>query len=268
MSIYNHLDYKNYLNEVIQANQGQRGYQSQLCQAMECSNSLLSQTLNGKLHLTLEHSHRLGAYLGLTDPEHQYLLAMVQYARAGTSDLKDYLLTQIENLQEQNNQVSTRLKRQPDVLGDKGAMVYARNWTYPAIHILINIKRYQTPDAIAELLRLPLKNVMRVLTELKEIGLVAQEEGRWVPGVEDLHIAKDNPVAPFVHVNWRYRTISKILESPRDGTHYSGIHALDAETYRKLKSEVVETIARFRNQIADSKCEDLVFMSLDLFKVE
>ncbi|MCB9083783.1 MAG: TIGR02147 family protein [Bdellovibrionaceae bacterium] len=265
MSIYNHLDYKNYLREVIKTNRGQRGFQSRMCQAMGCSNSLLSQCLNGSVHLTLEHSHKLGAYLALTEVELQYLLMMVQYARAGTVELRDFFMDQLVKLQEKHNQVSMRLNRKPVKLDDRGALIYSRHWSYPAIHIAINIPRFRQPEALAQLLHIPETQALKVLSDLKEFGLAQQVKGEWVPGEADLHIPKESPVAPFVHVNWRHRTINKILSSPLDGTHYSGIHAMDAKTYRKLKSEIVEILARFRNEISESRSEDLVFMSLDLY---
>lgn len=266
MSVFNHLDYKKFLRELIKANRDHRGYQSRLCQAMGCSNSLLSQVVNGEVQLTLEHSHKLGKFLGLNESEHQYLLTLIQYARAGTPDLRDYLLKQLTDLQEKFNQLSTRLSQQKTKLDERGTQIYCRHWSYPAIHIVLNIPRYRRPEAIAELLTLPVAQVVQVLADLKDLGLAKKVRNEWAPGEASLHIPKGSPSAPFIHANWRYRTIGKILERPHDGTHYSGVHAMEAKTYRKIKSELVEILARFRSEIADAKSEELVFMSVDLFQ--
>src|SRR5687768_13356982 len=90
MRIFNFLDYKKYLKEVIRENRGTHGYKTRLAKAAGCRSSYLSQVLHGNFDLSPEHALGLANFWGLSTTEKDFFIQLVHLARAGTKELKKY----------------------------------------------------------------------------------------------------------------------------------------------------------------------------------
>src|SRR4051812_16016478 len=89
-------DYKAFLRDSIAARpKGGWGVKSSLAQAMRCETAYVSQILNGASHLSLEQAQAVCRYFKLGKPETHYFLLLVQRARAGTPELREYFDEQL-----------------------------------------------------------------------------------------------------------------------------------------------------------------------------
>ena len=267
MNIFSYLDYRKYLQALIAQNREKRGYQSRLSVAMECSKSLLSQVLKGDLHLTQEHVCRLAHTLGLNEDERGYFLLMISFARAGTKELQDHYQAQLQNIRQQQRELSERLKKTSTAIDDQYLLTYASHWIYPAIHVVVNIKAYRQAETMAKLFKQPISKINQALSDLRQMGLLKKVGPEWVSTERDFHIPRSSKIAPLIHSNWRHKTMTQLMEAPEIGTHYSGVHSLDPKTYLKLKEELVELLTRSRQDLESARNKNLVYFGLDLFEL-
>ncbi len=91
-NIFEYKDYKSYLLAFyyLPGKRG-RGVRIAMAEALNGPVSHISQVLNGSSQLTLEQAEGLNEYLGHTEDESTVFFILVQYARAGTPQLKAFL---------------------------------------------------------------------------------------------------------------------------------------------------------------------------------
>src|SRR5437763_542470 len=132
-NIFSYFDYKAYLHAV--EHQGiYKGIRSRIAEAADCQNAFVSQVLNGEVNFSLEQAMKIAVFLGLNEDEHQYLLWMLEYKRAGTQELKKYFHNLMEGLREKNLEIKERVQI-PQVLTAEAQATYYSSWIYSAIHV-------------------------------------------------------------------------------------------------------------------------------------
>src|SRR5688572_17797436 len=97
VSVFDHRDYKRFLNEV-QRKQPRKGhgFRSKMATAIGCQVSYVSQVLSGPGHFNLEQADRINLFLGRTGDEARYFLFLVELARAGTPTLRAHFRRELE----------------------------------------------------------------------------------------------------------------------------------------------------------------------------
>src|ERR1700684_1559181 len=99
MSVLNHSSYKPYLEEYMaQLPKGGRGEINRMAEAMDVHPTLVSQVLRGDKDFSLEQAHKLCHHIGLLKLEKDYFILLVQFERAGSSDLRQYYKEKIDEL--------------------------------------------------------------------------------------------------------------------------------------------------------------------------
>ena len=83
--------------EVLRSRPGVYGFKAQLASAARCQRSHLSLVLAEKAHFSAEQAIGVADFLELSWKEKSFLLLLVNYARASTSELKTFVKLQIEN---------------------------------------------------------------------------------------------------------------------------------------------------------------------------
>ena len=91
MNIYIYSNYSTFLRNYIKGlPKNGRGEINRIAENLRVHPTLVSQVLGGSKDFSLEQAHILSKYLGLNSMESDYFLLLVQKARAGTTDLKNY----------------------------------------------------------------------------------------------------------------------------------------------------------------------------------
>lgn len=99
IQIYDFLNYKEYILQVIANMPKPRGQFRRFAAAMRVHTSMVSQVLRGNLELTLEQGLLLAEHLSLGKRETEYLLFLILYSRAGSVNLKTLFLTKLQGIQ-------------------------------------------------------------------------------------------------------------------------------------------------------------------------
>lgn len=92
VSVLNYLDYKKYIEDEVKDRGEPWGYWAQLARAINCQPAYLSRCLKDKTHLTTDQILALSRFWALSNSETEYLVFLLEMARAGTEENKNYFL--------------------------------------------------------------------------------------------------------------------------------------------------------------------------------
>ncbi len=268
-NIFDYKNYKSYLLELINSKPRRgRGVRSELAVSIGCPVSHISQVLKGSSHFSAEQAHGLNESLGHSQEESEFFLLLIQFARAGTSNLRRFSENQINRVLERRLILKDRLEVKNSLNKEDQAVFYS-SWHYQAIHIMLTVERLQTKEALSKCLNLSVKKVSEILDFLISIGLVIQEKGRFRVGTTRIHLGNDSPMISKHHINWRIRAIHSLDSESRDeDLHYSSVISTSEEDFLKIKTMHVKHIEAIKDIIRDSKPEEEVLcFSLDFFRL-
>src|SRR5690606_26718726 len=94
-------------------------------------------------------------YLAHTEIETDYFALMVQYERAGTTELKKYIEKKIEALRLEALKLSKRISHEKK-LSDNQRSIFYSSWLYSAVHLFTSTRKQGvTLDEIATRFAIP-----------------------------------------------------------------------------------------------------------------
>ncbi|OFZ80190.1 MAG: hypothetical protein A3K03_04660 [Bdellovibrionales bacterium RIFOXYD1_FULL_44_7] len=266
--IYDYDNYKEYLLSDIHRRPGRgHGFRSRMAEAAGCRVAFISQVLNGNLQLNMEQAEAINQLLGHSSDESDFFLLLVQYGRAGTHHLRNRLKSQIDKLRQKRLVLKDRvdIKTSLDLVAQT---TYYSSWHYAAVHILTSIAGYQTKEAVAGYLRLPVKKVSDVLDFLCSVGLVRVEAGQFKLGVARIFLGNDSPMILRHHSNWRMRAIESLDRNLESDVHLSTIMSFSKKDLLRLKEQVIKGIEQTRSQARDSVPEEEIYcFCVDFFRL-
>ena len=139
MDVFSEKNYKSLVKKWIkdQPNRG-RGEFKRISEYLRVSSVLISQIFKGDKDLSLEQAHKLTEYLGHTELERKYFLALVALERAGTADLRSYYKKEIRQLIAQSQDLSKRVKHTTGLSRDQQCLFYS-DWIYSGLRLATEI---------------------------------------------------------------------------------------------------------------------------------
>jgi uncharacterized protein (TIGR02147 family) len=266
--IYSYSDYKKFVSAREEHfGKFEKGFRSRLSEALNVQTAFISKVLNTpKAHFNLEQGLLLANFLKLNDDETSYLVWLIEFARAGTKDLKRFFHKRIEEAQQQHLNIKNRVGDSVTLSAQDQNRFYS-HWMYGAAHVLTSIPSYQAPEKIAEALRMDQKLVREVLTFLLSSGLVQDKGGRFVIGPTQLHLSKNSANISKHHTNWRLKAIDDSADPNSEGIHYSTVSSLSLNDFNQLKFDLTEVIQRYVETIRKSPEETASCFNLDFFRI-
>lgn len=266
MSIFKYLDYKEYLKKTIDKKTKVYGYRAKLAEAASCQRSFLSQVLHSSPHLTLEHGIGLCRYWQFSPMERDYFLALIQLARAGNDELRDYFKSQVERMRREQADLSQRYRQEDITRGDESAIYYS-SWHYAAIHMLSTIPEFQHKPAMAKRLQVPMAVVEEAAQVLQRLGLV-ESQGEYVLSTKkSIHLSKSSYLNNLNHSLWRQKISHGLLTPHNRDFHYTALYTLSREDMEVLQQMLVEFVDATRKLVAPSREEEMVSLCCDLIRV-
>ncbi len=223
--------------------------------------------MNGKAHLTSDHILRIANFWNLSDQEKEFLFLILDFTKAGTKALKQYLEMKIKR------QVSDRIDskiRSGTALIQQNAVeaLYCSMWYWTAIHRIVSIPRYQTIDEISKRLLLPTQIVENCLKHLELSGLVRQKNKKWLPGEAMMHyISKDSPYLILYHSSWRQRAITDEALLNESSVHNTLVSSMSFKDQIYLAKKIRDLVVHHLNTVSSSSDEELVCFTCDFFAV-
>ena len=169
-------------------------------------------------------------FMGLTDAETEYLLLLVEYARAGSHKLANFLEAKIRKQQKDKTTLKERFADAKAIpINDQHE--YYSAWYYSAIHILLAIPGFSDPTKIAHRLHLPIEIVHRVIEYLLRIGLVVRGRDGFEFTENRLYLDRDSVFIQRHHINWRSQSSYKGYSKSRGEIRGSSDESADTKCF-------------------------------------
>ena len=274
-SIYEYKDYKIFLKSFIESRpSGGHGEKSRIAAALQCHNAYLSQILQDKADLSLEQAFLLSQYLRLNADEGDYLLLLVQYARAGQRDLKKYWLDKIQAIESSRSLIKNRIAYDKKVISPADQTLYFSQWYFSVIHLMIaTLKGFSRIEAIEKALPLSPSVIIDALQFLEKSGLIQKEGEDYLAGQVNIHLENDAAMIAVHHSNWRMQAIRSLEKKDVHELHYSSAVTVYEHDFEKVKSVLLNTVEQVRAIINEpdhhtkSKSTTVAALTLDWFKL-
>lgn len=301
MTVFEFDDYRDFvLARVAALPKGGRGEFRRLATSLGVHTTLISQVFSkarGR-DLTIEQGAAMAEHWGLPEKEAQYLVALVERARAGTPTLRRMIERRLSTLREEARELSTRLPQDRKLTEKEQAVFYSR-WTYSGVRLLAPLMRSTASsivgqatsmatgsatkskagspsssgsvESIASKLGLSREHVAEVLEFLQVHGLLVQSvSGDWNLGANKIHVSSDSPLVGQHHRNWRMRALSR-LESvhrlPADELMFTmpmSVADADRPRIRQLMLTLIDEVCRI---VDGSEPDCLACVNLDFVKL-
>lgn len=266
-NLYYVEDYKEYLREKIQARKRERGYPSRVAEAAGCHKSYLSQVIHGHVHLTPDHAAALADFWKLDAEDSEHFLNLVHLARAGSPSLRRMLSRKIKDARTRREELASRHEgaRRPT---EEDFAEYYSNWYFSAIHILLGIPTFQSPQKISARLLLSEEVVHKTLEKLEQLKLVVRaKDGKWELAAGDLFLPKASALATPYHTVWRERAMCDSQMRRPDSVHYTMVYSMSKADVEKVRARILDAVEEVRATVRESANEELVTFACDFFRV-
>lgn len=199
--------------------------------------------------------------------EQEYFLLLVQFARSGTKQLREFFLQKLRKIKQEQFTIKNRVHSE-ELLSLEHRNIYYSSWLPMAIHIATSIPELTTKEKLSERLKIPLHKIAEVLEFLVKAGLVRQEQGHFHYHRGQLHLEDASPLIAKHHTNWRLEAVKRLEFGSREELHYSSVVSLAERDIQKLQELMISCVEKIRTVVRDSPEERLYSYSLDLFPLD
>jgi hypothetical protein len=192
----------------------------------------------------------------------------VNYARAGSVELREVFLKQIETQKKNQQQLANRVSRSRDLTSEERSIYYS-NWIYAAIRNLSAIENYRQPGKIAAKLGIELPLLNQVLEFLLSTGLCVAGPDGIRPGPQMTHLEAASPLVSRHHGNWRIKAMERhpMLRVDEE-LAYTAPMTLSATDVAKIRALLADLVQKTDEIVGPSPSEKLYCMCLDWFEVK
>lgn len=267
MRIYDFLQYKPFLMEFIASfpKKG-RGQALKLSKHLGVSSVVISQILKAERHMTHEQALSCSEFYGFDERATEYFLDMVAKDRAGTHKLSQYYLKKLKKIQSEESQVKSRIVQAQQLSEIETAQFYS-NWFYSGIRLLSSIPEFKTVDDIASHLRLSRTKVREVVNFLIRLGLCVEDNGGITMGPSATYLDPTSAFANNHRRNWRTKAIEKMTEPGSNDLFYTSPMSLSSADVKIIRKEILAFVGTVSKRVADSPCEVVACLNIDLFEL-
>lgn len=266
MNIFEFDKYTQFLHKwiVAQPSRG-RGLARQMARFLNVHPTLISQVLLSKRDLTLEQAYALLKFLKLELDSAEYFILMVEFARAGTIELRNFKKEKMLLLRKKNQDIQNIIQ-QTQLIEEKHQAQYYSRWEYGAIRLLTYSKDCKTPSQIAHRLGLSEPQTSKLINFLINSGLLTSKNNQLSATTLSTFVGKGS-----VHRNQHYKNWRALAEKHQalhsdDEIHFTAPVMLSKSDAEKFKTRLIDLIQEFSKLTDASPSEDLYCFLMDWFQ--
>ncbi len=250
------------------------GQLRRLSQYLNVNTAFISQVFKGDKNLSSEQAIKTAEFFDLNEIETEYFLALTQFEKAGSKELREYLQKQISKILDKAKRISENLKSVSKLsselsseLSDDSKIIFYSDWIYSAIRQLPAIKGFESTEAISQYLGLNKKTVVDAVQILVQNNLLIQKPNGFEIGASRTHLEPDSPLIKTHHLNWRNRAMDKIKTQESNKLHFSFPMTLSNEDTEKVRRLLIKLIEEVDKIVRPSPSETLRCLNIDWFQI-
>lgn len=267
--IFEHSDYRNYLNNYLKSlpKQG-HGEAKKIASYLRVTSTFVSQVLSGKKLLSPEQANLLAEYLGLSEVESEYFFYLVQKERAGTEKLKKFCISKLNAIKEKSLNLASRLEPKRVLTENEKAAFYSSP-LYSAVHLFISTeKNGRSIDDITQRFDISRAKAQDFIRFFSNANLVEENGTRYLTTTQSTHLERNSPHLAKHHSNWRIKAIQQFDQLTEKELMYTANVSLSEKDFEVLREKMVVFIKSFLSTVHASPSEDIACLNLDWFWIK
>ena len=264
--IFDYLEYRKYLVYKLGGTGTRTGKRKRMAEALRLHTTFISQVLNHKADFSIEQAEFANEYLEHSELEGEYFIYLVLKDRAENPKLKKRFLDKIDQIRKSMLNIKDRINTHKEIQREDKVRFYSNPY-YAAIHVLCSIITINTPNDVANALKLSLNETQTMLEFLIQIGMVQVVDGKLESGTQFVHIGQDSDLLSLHHRNWRLQSLSKLQNMDKEDFHYSACMSLSVSDAFKIKNILIEQLKKNLKIVGDSKEEAAFVYNIDFYNL-
>lgn len=267
VSVFEYLDYVDYIKNYIESLPlNGRGFKKQMADSINCQMSFITHVLNRDKEFNGEQLFKLSALFDLNLEERDYLLELLSYNRAGTTELKNFYLNKLKLKKEEHGILQKRFKETQE-LTQADQVKYYSDWLFGAIHMCSTVPGLQKLSVLKKRFNVESERLIEIITFLSNTGLVKYDGVSIAPGKTNLYVGKSSPLVTQNHTIWRLKALNDLNNETDRDLHYTLCFSASEADWPQLRERIVEAIGDCLKIIRPSKEEKVGMLCIDFQEV-
>lgn len=267
MEVFEFDNYKKFVEKSFEMRPKKgRGEFRRLAEHLRVSSVAVSQIFRGDRDLSLEQALSTAQFLILDHEEQEFFLLLVEKARAGTKDLRQYFEKKIAQTRKTREALSQRVKEKISLSEVAKARFYS-NWYYSGVRMASSVPGLNDVESIARKLDLPTTLVVEIAAFLVEQGLCVKDGDGLHMGPSSTMLSADSPFINNHRRNWRLKGLEHLNKIEPKDLFYSGVVSLSQADVSAFKERFMQLIAEFVKGVQASDSQTLACLNLDWFEL-
>jgi len=265
MRVFEFRDYKQFLRLYIREKPKKgRGLIKTFAAHLRIDSSQVSKILSGDKDLTEEQGLLMAKFIGLTELETEYFLALIKIERAGTKLLADHYREKRDRLKTESLNLNRRVKSDR-ILSDFEKSVFYSSHLYSAIRLSTSIGNGQTLTEIVDRFQIPREKAAGILDFLTSTSLCREENGRYRLGTQHTHVERGSPFLARHHQNWRVKGLERMESISDQELQFTGPVSINKKDFESIREDLVELVSKALKKVKEGEPADVACLLIDWF---
>ncbi len=245
-----------------------------LCEAMELSQrqlatrskihpSYFSRVMQNKASFSQEQIFLVAEQFQLSMQQLEFINLLGDIDRSNNFKHQQFLLNKVQEVRKKNLSLISRLKSQNPIFhqSEESLRTYYEDASTALVHMALIIPGLrQNREMLKQYLGISQKILHVELQKLASLGIIAiDEQGTLEVLKEWVHLPEDSPYSRKNHLNWRLRTVSKLMASDfTEGYNFSAVFSVNDSAKEKIIELFKDFSFKTSQVVKNCKNEDRV----------
>ncbi len=261
-------NYRDFLVKFLNEKGIVKGINSYLANILNSSTSLISHIFSDKRQLSMEQAFLLIRKLEMSSQEQELFLALLQFERSGSYEMKKYYEERIDELREKILQVASLFKENSVILSDEIKFIYYSDWSFSAVRILSTLPIEKTPESFSKFLNLPLKRIEEIINFLLTNKICVLINGKLENNSKIIYLDKLDPLIKQRQISWRLKAIESMDKGNSENINLTFPLSISTHNRKKVNQIIIEATEKIKNLVNDEPPEEFCCLNIDWFQIK
>lgn len=240
---------------------------SELAEKIRVQTSHLTNVIKERSHFSSDQIFSIGAELGLSKEETEYLDLLKDWERAEFPPRREKLQSQIRQIRDRNLRAKNELLAKELELTPESTEKYYLDPNVQLIHFFLGTKDAPAEaDEIGALWGFSTEYVADILRFLQKMGLIELKRNKWIVHRTHIQLHPESTLAKPHQLLKRMRINETLQKSSADESYtFSGTLTMTEDTRLFIQGRFVEFLKEIEKTVIDSPSHHIYHLQFDLF---